>query len=106
MRGVGQSSGGSPTVGVCVCPCRSVKSPVTVKRINNIIEYLTFAVFAYTARGLYESDKFMFTLLLTLKIDMQKGKVKHQEFQTLIKGVSISSIVAWAVVYSCVFLVD
>ena len=68
--------------------CRSAKSPVTVKRINNIIEYLTFAVFKYTARGLYESDKFMFTLLLTLKIDMQNSKVKHQEFQTLIKGYS------------------
>ena len=92
MFGEGQSSSRSPIV--CVRPCRSVKSPVTVKRINNIIEYLTFAVFAYTARGLYESDKFMFTLLLTLKIDMQKGKVKHQEFQTLIKGVSISSVVA------------
>ena len=58
-----------------------------MKRINNIIEYLTFAIFKYTARGLYESDKFMFTLLLTLKIDMQKGKVKHQEFQALIKGI-------------------
>jgi dynein heavy chain len=65
---------------------KSAKSPVTAKRINNIIEYLTFAVFKYTARGLYESDKFMFTLLLTLKIDMQNSKVKHQEFQTLIKG--------------------
>ena len=67
-------------------PCRSTKSPVTSKRINNIIEYLTFESFCYTARGLYESHKFMFTLLLTLKIDMQTGKVKHLEFQTLIKG--------------------
>jgi dynein heavy chain len=28
----------------------------------------------------------MFTLLLTLKIDMNSGKIRHEEFQTLIKG--------------------
>ena len=65
---------------------KSAKSPVTVKRINNIIEYLTFEAFRYTIRGLYEEHKFLYTLLLALKIDMQKGHVKHHEFQTLIKG--------------------
>ena len=64
----------------------SAKSPVTVKRINNIIQYLTFEAFRYTIRGLYEEHKFLYTLLLALKIDMQKGHVKHHEFQTLIKG--------------------
>ena len=65
---------------------KSGRSPVTAKRIANVIEHLTYAAFKYTSRGLYEEHKFLLTLLLALKIDMQKGHVKHTEFQMLIKG--------------------
>lgn len=61
-------------------------SPITVKRIQNIIESLTYEVWKYSSRGLYERDKNLYTLLLALKIDMQKGNVKSSEFQVLIKG--------------------
>lgn len=65
---------------------KSQKSPITAKRINNIIEYLTFEVFSYTARGLYEKDKFLFTILMTLKIEINNNRISHNEFQCFIKG--------------------
>ncbi|CAH8650310.1 unnamed protein product [Schistosoma curassoni] len=65
---------------------RSEKSPITTKRITNVIDYMTYDVWRYIIRGLYEVDKSTFSLLLALKIDMQAGRVRHEEFQCFIKG--------------------
>jgi len=64
----------------------SKTSPVPAKRISNIIEFMTFAAYCYTMRGLYTQDKFLSTLMFALKVDLQAGKVKKAEFDTLIKG--------------------
>ncbi|XP_028289911.1 dynein heavy chain 5, axonemal [Gouania willdenowi] len=64
----------------------SAKSQLTSKRIANIITFLTYQVFCYTARGLYEEHKMLFTLLLALKIDLQAGNISHSEVLTFIKG--------------------
>ncbi|XP_015117111.1 dynein heavy chain 5, axonemal [Diachasma alloeum] len=65
---------------------RSEKSPVIARRINAIIEELTLEIYRYTARGLYENHKFMFLLLMTLKIDLQRRSISHEEFDYFIKG--------------------
>ena len=65
---------------------KSKPTHIVLKRIENIIDFLTKAVWHYTSRGLYEQHKFLFTLLLALKIDMQFGKVKHSDFLYLLKG--------------------
>ncbi|ESO03023.1 hypothetical protein HELRODRAFT_80768, partial [Helobdella robusta] len=64
----------------------STKSPITHKRIQYIIDYLTYLTFSYTIRGLYEKDKFLFTLLLTLEIQLQSKAIHLEEFQCFIKG--------------------
>ena len=56
------------------------------KRINNILDYLTKSIWSYTIRSLYEKDKFVFTLLMTLKIDLNAGNISYQEFSVLLKG--------------------
>ncbi|XP_069368231.1 dynein axonemal heavy chain 5 isoform X1 [Paralichthys olivaceus] len=64
----------------------AARSQVTSKRICNIIGFLTYQVYCYSARGLYEEHKLLFTLLLALKIDLQARNISHPEVLTFVKG--------------------
>ncbi|EEB13574.1 ciliary dynein heavy chain, putative [Pediculus humanus corporis] len=65
---------------------RSEKSLIPSRRINFINEYLTYEIFKYKSRSLYEVHKFLFILLMTFKIDLQRESITYEEFQTLIKA--------------------
>ncbi|XP_055923365.1 dynein axonemal heavy chain 5 isoform X2 [Eupeodes corollae] len=65
---------------------KSTKSSVTEERINIILKYLTYEVWAFTNRSLYERHKQLFTLMLAIKIDYHKGNITHEEFMAFIKG--------------------
>ena len=44
------------------------KAALASKRINNIIESMTYLTYRYINRGLYEKDKLSLVLMVTLKI--------------------------------------
>ena len=56
------------------------------RRIKNIMNHLTENVWQYTRRCLFKKDRFLFTLLMTLKIDLNDGEITFQEFLTFLKG--------------------
>merc|ERR1719329_728173 len=55
---------------------KSVQAALASKRVSNIIETMTYIVYRYINRGLYESDKLTFTLLVTMKIMITAGNLK------------------------------
>lgn len=65
---------------------KSAKSNITEERINIILKYLTHEVWAFTLRSLYERHKSLFTLMLAMKIDCQRGLISHDEFMAFVKG--------------------
>lgn len=47
---------------------------------------MTHELWSFTLRSLYERHKLLFTLMLAMKIDVQKGLITHEEFMTFVKG--------------------
>merc|ERR1719262_864792 len=48
----------------------SEKAQPTSKRVDKIIKFLTYQVYRYTNRGLFERDKMMFKLIVTMRISV------------------------------------
>lgn len=65
---------------------QSAPSPLTARRVGNILDTLTINTHAYILRGLYERDKLLFTFLLCLKCELASGRVSYDEFSLLVRG--------------------
>lgn len=65
---------------------KSARSNITEERINIILRYLTYEVWAFTSRSLYERHKLLFTLMMAIKVDFFRGIINYTEFMSFIKG--------------------
>ena len=51
------------------------KAALASKRVSNITDAMTYTVYRYISRGLYERDKVSFKLIVTFKILVTAGKI-------------------------------
>uniref|UniRef100_A0A671XYF8 Dynein axonemal heavy chain 7 n=1 Tax=Sparus aurata TaxID=8175 RepID=A0A671XYF8_SPAAU len=65
---------------------QSVKSDDVAERINNIVEHFTLSIYNNVCRSLFEKDKLLFSLLLTVGIMQGKGQVDDQVWRFLLTG--------------------
>uniref|UniRef100_A0A3B5AK42 Dynein axonemal heavy chain 3 n=1 Tax=Stegastes partitus TaxID=144197 RepID=A0A3B5AK42_9TELE len=64
----------------------SVKSDDVAERINNIVEHFTLSIYNNVCRSLFEKDKLLFSLLLTVGILQGKGQVDDQVWRFFLTG--------------------
>uniref|UniRef100_A0A3B5MHF8 Dynein axonemal heavy chain 10 n=1 Tax=Xiphophorus couchianus TaxID=32473 RepID=A0A3B5MHF8_9TELE len=57
-----------------------------LKRLENIINTLTYNVYNYGCTGLFERHKLLFSFNMTIKIEQADGRAPQEELEFLIKG--------------------
>jgi len=62
------------------------KAPILKDRVNNIIDTLTYKVYRYISRGLFERDKVTFKLMISMKILIKDGILETKDIQFLLKA--------------------
>jgi dynein heavy chain len=62
------------------------KAQLLKDRVANIIDTLTYKVYRYINRGLFEKDKITFKLMCSLKILIQEGHLQNHDIQFFLKA--------------------
>lgn len=65
---------------------RSEPATLPSKRIQNIIDYLTYEIYLYIQRGLFERHKLLFALMLTNKVLLSSGATRASDIDVFLKG--------------------
>ena len=64
---------------------RAVMNDDVAIRVANLIDSITFQVFQYTTRGLFECDKLIFTSQMTFQILLMKDEINPSELDFLLR---------------------
>uniref|UniRef100_A0A8B9BUE2 Dynein axonemal heavy chain 10 n=1 Tax=Anser brachyrhynchus TaxID=132585 RepID=A0A8B9BUE2_9AVES len=65
---------------------KSMPSPVLLKRLENIMDALTFNTYNYGCTGLFEKHKLLFSFNMTIKIEQADDRVPQEELDFFLKG--------------------
>jgi dynein heavy chain, axonemal len=65
---------------------RSERASMPSKRIQNIIEFMTYEIYLYVQRGLFERHKLLFALMLANKILASARVVRASDIDVFLKG--------------------
>ena len=64
------------------------------KRVDNITNTITFSVYNYVSRGLFERDKLIFASQMVLQILARRGEIVAAELDFLLKAPSVPNVVS------------
>lgn len=65
---------------------QSERNNLPAKRVENIIRYLTFYVYKYVNRGLFEKDKISFILMMCFKVKQTDKKINNADVSLFLKS--------------------
>ncbi|XP_070790567.1 dynein axonemal heavy chain 9 [Pituophis catenifer annectens] len=64
---------------------RAPPDEILKERVNNLIDSITFSVFQYTTRGLFECDKLTYTAQVTFQILLKNKEISAMELNFLLR---------------------
>lgn len=62
------------------------------QRVNNLIDSITYSVFVYTSRGLFERDKLTFTAQMAFQILLMNKDIEPGELEFLLRFPATTNI--------------